>query len=174
MRRIFENGKTIFSCSPLPKHTAKLWTDFYSCFQLLINPPPKGQTRTQVASSFSLQFQEWKTFFHEEGHIFPEWRIYFHILECHASSLYERLGNLHPWANEAGEHLHALDRMFFFQRSRKGIQQLATKVLKTGWRVRASHHSSGVYQTPDAIPSSLKVSKPLMNQTPVVHFCKPL
>jgi hypothetical protein len=113
----------------------------------------------------------WKTLFlGQAGNIDSEWRIYLHILECHGADMYEKFGNLHPWANEAGEHLHALDRMFFFQRSRKGTQQgLAKKILTTGMRVRWSHNQLRHYQTNLDIPTDVKRAKPLLNRTSTVH-----
>jgi hypothetical protein len=169
MRKIFQHADEIFSCCPY--HDLNIWVEFNFCLTLLTENPPQGETRHSVALLFKERFQAWKELFlGQAGNIDPEWRIYFHILDCHGGDLYEKFGNLHPWANEAGEHLHALDRMFFFQRSRKGTHHgLATKVLTTGLRVRFSHHRIGNYQVPSDIPEEIKKAKPLSARTSRTH-----
>jgi hypothetical protein len=160
MQKILKNAALVFDCCPISNQTKKIWTDFYSLLDLLSSDPAKGSSRTQVAALYNEKFQEWKKLFLGVGAgILPEWRIYLHILEMHAGNLYEKFGNLHPWANEAGEHMHALDRMFFFQRSRKGSSKLNTKILTTGLSVRLSHNALGAYRTYGQVPDYIKEVK---------------
>lgn len=171
MRIVFENSSRIFACSPFPDQK-NLWSEFYSCLSLLLVDPCEGETQRSIAAQFQQKFDEWKKLFlGRAGKIDPEWRIYLHILECHAADLFEMFGNLHPWANEAGEHLHALDRMSFFQKSRKGtLHQLATKILLTALRTRWSQYQLGIYQTNIQIPEDLRKVKPQLARSPTTHF----
>jgi hypothetical protein len=172
MRKIFGHADKIFSCCPFNSEQRKsLWVEFNYCLTLLTEDPLEGKTRTSVALLFRQRFKAWKKLFLGlGGNIDSEWRIYLHILDCHGGEFYEKFGNLHPWANEAGEHLHALDRMFFFQRSRKGTPHgLATKVLSTGLRMRWSHQQIGNYQTNSDIPEEIREAKPRLAQTPKIH-----
>lgn len=168
MTKIFAHAKEIFDCGP---NDLNIWVKYNSCLMMLTNDPPEGKTRHSVAVLFKQTFQDWKKeFLGPAGMIDPEWRIYFHILDCHGGDLYEKFGNLHPWANEAGEHVHALDRMVFFQRSQKGTRHgLATKVLSSALRVRYSHLRIGNYQVPSDIPDHIKNAKPHLARTPTTH-----
>jgi hypothetical protein len=53
------------------------------------------------------------------------------LLKCHAGQMYEVLCNLKPWSNEAGEQLHALDRMFYFQERRMRAFEMDMEILTT-------------------------------------------
>jgi hypothetical protein len=175
MRKILQNSESIFECCPIQKHSKKLWMDFYSCLDMICNDPPEGKSRTEVAEMFHEKFQDWKNFFFQHGGmILPEWRIYLHILEIHAGNMYHKFGNLHPWANEAGEHMHALDRMFFFQRSRKGTSKLCTRILTTGLSVRWSHLKNNAYKTYNEVPEEIKEVKMVFNNNPITHFSRRL
>ena len=153
MKKIFENAAVIFSSNP---HIGKerggfspklLWEEFYKLFVMLTVNPEQHRTRKEVAKEFTDKFVAWKDKFlgFTGGYLKCEWRIYFHILEKHGGDLYMKFGNLKPWGNEAGEHLHALDRTFFFQRKRYGLDGLSREVLTSAYRLRLSHFLSGTY-----------------------------
>jgi len=171
MRKIFQNARTIFACSPFSSYQSTLWEQFWSHLELITNPPTGGQTKGDVSAKFKKCFGEWKEkFFEPGGAVLSEWRIYFHLLEMHAGDFYDKFGNLNPWANEAGENVHALDRTLYFQTQRSGIRKLSTRVLVRGMRYRWSHYVHNRYQTPSDIPVHIKNEKVLLSRVPKTLF----
>jgi hypothetical protein len=162
MKKIFQNAMVIFGCNTTHLQWGELWEEFYLLFCLVTCDPPEGKSRVDVANEFQLGFDGWKVKFKNDvgGYLNSDWRIYLHIMEKHVGDLYQQLGNLQPWASEAGEQLHALDRMFVFQRRRRGPTELAADLLTTAIRVRQSHVQIGNMQTPSQIPTEIKSAQP--------------
>jgi hypothetical protein len=166
MKKIFRNARAVFSCSELHPGWGELWRDFYDLLSNLTEDPPEGSTRQDVSRKFREGFKQWRERYEQEGQLHSDWRIYFHIVEMHAADMYEELGSLQPWANEAGEQLHALDRMFVFQRRRRSASDLSSDLLITAIRVRQSHHEIGRMQVPAKIPDEVKAAKPKLAALP--------
>ena len=100
---------------------------------MLTSDPPKGSNCEAVTINFEKKIGSWKESFTDwGGEMGSTWRIYFHILEAHAADTYCQFGNLRPWAAEAGEQVHYLDRMHFYRSSQRGSANLNAKVLTTG------------------------------------------
>jgi hypothetical protein len=167
MKKIFQNAAIIFPCNPIRKNSAILWTKFYGIFEKITKDPPEGKTRHEISSSFQEEMKNWKKeFLSEGGEVKRDWRIYLHLLECHAGQMYEVLGNLKPWSNEAGEQLHALDRMFYFQGRRMKASEMDVEILTTSLRVRESHYKMGAMQVPSQIPDDVKTAQPNLARMP--------
>jgi hypothetical protein len=169
MRKILANAESIFGCSELRPTLGQFWKQFYDMFETLSHDPPEGSSHHQVASQYQKDFSEWKeNFMHQAGYLKTEWRIYLHILENHAADYYLQLGSLQPWSNEAGEHLHALDRMFVHQRRRRRAADLCEDVLVSAIRVRQSHLLAGNMQVASDIPADVLAAKPNSTKVPTI------
>ena len=71
---------------------------------------------------------------------------------------------MRPWAAEAGEQVHYLDRMHFYRSSQRGSANLNAKVLTTGLCFRYSHSLANQYQTSLDIPQEIRATQTNLNQ----------